>query len=60
MLRKTAIDFENTEDLNSPILQKKNRKCCYILLPITHALSIGLGIVIGLRIHWLNDCDGSL
>ena len=63
MLRKSqASDFENSENLNSPLLQKK--RCCkftYFILPITHSLCIGLGIYIGIIIKdWSNLDDGSL
>jgi hypothetical protein len=60
MLRKTdASDFENTENLNSPFSQeKKSCKVKYFILPMSHALCVGLGIYIGIII---NDWgDGSL
>ncbi len=61
MLTKTqAIDSENTENLNSPLLEKKS--CCkisYFILPVSHALCIGLGFFIGFRANDLID-DGSL
>jgi hypothetical protein len=61
MLRKTqAIDYENSENLNSPLLEKKKScKIKYFILPITHSLCIGLGIYFGMKI---NDyqVDGSL
>lgn len=60
MLRKTqGNDFENTENINIPFIQKK--RCCkftYFILPVTHALCVGFGIYIGLRIN--NWDDGSL
>ena len=58
-MRKTsAVDYEN-ENLNETLLtDKKKCKYCYLLLPITHALSIGLGIVIGININYYDD--GSL
>ena len=57
MLRKTqAIDYEN---LNSPFLEKKRScKIKYFILPITHSLSIGLGIYIGFKVNCWGD--GSL
>jgi len=61
MLRKTqAIDCENNENLNSPLLEKK--RCCkftYFILPVSHALCIAFGIFIGLRIDNWGE-DGSL
>lgn len=62
-MRKTsAVDYENiTENnLNTPFVKnEKKNKYLYLLLPITHGLSIGLGIIIGLKISSL-DGDGSL
>ena len=61
MLRKTqAIDYENRENLNSPLLEKKKScKIKYFILPITHGLCMGLGVYLGMK---LNDYlgDGSL
>ena len=61
MLRKSqATDSENSENLNSPFLEKK--RCCkftYFLLPITHGLCMGLGIYLGMRINDYLE-DGSL
>jgi hypothetical protein len=60
MLRKSqAIDSENSENLNSPFLEKKRScKIKYFILPITHGLCVGLGIYLGMII---NDWgDGSL
>ena len=61
MLRKTqAIDYENSENLNSPLLKKKKSfKIKYFILPITHSLCMGLGIYLGMKINDYLE-DGSL
>lgn len=60
MLRKTqAIDYENSENLNSPLLDKKSCKIKYFILPITHSLCMGLGIYLGMKINDYLE-DGSL
>lgn len=61
MLRKSqAIDSENSENLNSPFLEKKRScKIKYLILPVTHGLCMGLGIYLGMKINDYLE-DGSL
>lgn len=60
MLRKTGEVI--TSELGEPFLQKESKckKYSMYLLPLTHALSIGCGILIGLKICGITPCDGSL
>ena len=50
-------DYKNSENINTHTSPTKN-KLPYFILPVTHALCIGLGIFIGLKINSLGD--GSL
>lgn len=61
MLRKSqANDSENSENLNSPFLEKKRScKIKYLILPISHGLCLGLGVFLGMRINDYLE-DGSL
>ena len=62
MMRHTAIDMENSENLLGPsgnsLFCKSRRKCITLscILILSHLLTYGIGFTTG---NIMNNCDGS-